>query len=159
MKRITSLLALGLVVSVAWSLDLSAGLAQEEVPAYAHPDSQRDAHWRGERQRRADVARQVGTIEYLRWLNGLPATVPLRGPLAADRAAYYAYGRQRMGNRRLTIFEPWPYLPGDIWGFDDDRTVPQSVGQRQVQTGPNRWVSYPVYADAPRPARSGPHSY
>ena len=165
MRHIARLLACGLAVFGMWLSEHSSGLAQEEVPGYSRPyrarDASEDAYRRGELRRRADVAGQVGTIQYVRWLNGLPPTVPHFAPQAVDRAAYYAFGMPEVMSGRSTVFERWPYLPGDIWGFVYDCPAPQSIGQRQIQTGPHRWQSFPVYREVPRvnPVRSGPRSY
>ena len=41
-------------------------------------------------------------------------------------------------------------MPGDIWGYTYYSPMRQPIGQHQVQTGPNRWESHPVY-DPPLP--------
>jgi hypothetical protein len=41
-------------------------------------------------------------------------------------------------------------VPGDIWGYQHIPPSRQSIGQVQMQTGPNRWESRPVYATPPR---------
>jgi hypothetical protein len=43
-------------------------------------------------------------------------------------------------------FEPWPAVPGDIWGYASPPAVEQPVGQVTEQLGPNHWYSRPVYA-------------
>jgi hypothetical protein len=44
------------------------------------------------------------------------------------------------------VFTPWPYVPGDIYGYPMYYPpARQPIGQTQVQTGPNRWESHPVY--------------
>ncbi len=139
--------------------------AQEEVVPKSETSVARtaaqDGWLRGELRRRHDVARQVAVIQYVRWLNGLPPTVPLSAPLPPDRASYYAYGGPSLWSLAGGVFEPWPDLQGDIWGFSYDRPVRQSVGQRQVQTGLNRWESFPIYGDRvpPKPKRWGPVDY
>ena len=75
-------------------------MTREVVQAYARPftaaDASAQAYRRGEQRRRADVAQQVGVTQYIRWLNGLPLTLPSREVrVPADRAAYYAYGATR----------------------------------------------------------------
>jgi len=46
----------------------------------------------------------------------------------------------------LSVFQPWPYVPGDIYGYRAYYApARQPVGQQQLQTGPNRWESHPVY--------------
>jgi hypothetical protein len=44
------------------------------------------------------------------------------------------------------VFTPWPYVPGDIYGYPMYyQPARQPIGQTQVQAGPNRWESHPVY--------------
>jgi hypothetical protein len=70
----------------------------------------------------------------------------------------YAYGRfgsrgwvrERAWFGSQTVFEPWPYVPGDIWGYTYYSPMRQPIGQQQIQTGENRWESHPVY-DPPLP--------
>jgi hypothetical protein len=50
------------------------------------------------------------------------------------------------------VFEPWPMVPGGIWGYPILNPVRQSIGQRSYQASPNRWISEPVYADQIAPA-------
>lgn len=84
-------------------------------------------------------------------------------PLRIDYA--YAHSSDRLLSRRgrslyierywsppVSVFEPWPYVPGDIYGYSFPPYVRQPIGQRQTQTGPNRWESHPVYANELGPA-------
>ena len=41
----------------------------------------------------------------------------------------------------------WPYGVGRIYGYGYYDAVRQPIGRREVQTGPNRWESFPVYAE------------
>ena len=44
--------------------------------------------------------------------------------------------------------EPWPFLPGDIYGYPlAEPPVRQPVDQIEEQIGPNTWFSRPVYSD------------
>ncbi|MCE9525426.1 MAG: hypothetical protein K8R36_05170 [Planctomycetales bacterium] len=80
---------------------------------------------------------------------------PFVGTLGAAPASVeyaYAYGNSPgiyssagYAGRPLTVFEPWPYVPGDIWGDMYISPLRQPVAQVQSQTGPNRWESHPVY--------------
>ena len=54
------------------------------------------------------------------------------------------------------VFEPWPYVPGDIWGYRYVNPVRQPIGQRQVQTSPTRWESFPIYEEDLLPAVAAP---
>lgn len=99
------------------------------------------------------------------------------GPLDASADAFRAEDGRRMAeidsqlglNNRMRyqswygslyrgVFEPWPMVPGDIWGYPMLSPVRQSIGQRSYQAGPNRWISEPVYAEdvAPVQGAAGP---
>jgi len=87
--------------------------------------------------------------------------------LDAGRDAYQQHEARRMGqindqiglNQRMRmegwissyypgVFQPWPMTPGYIWGYPLHLgPARQSVGQRQYQAGPNRWISEPVYPE------------
>jgi hypothetical protein len=115
-----------------------------------------DAYRLAEEQRQAAVANQLATTDLMRAWSGLPPSrgqVMLYGypavaypPANLDYA--YAYGRPWYAPR--TVFEPWPVIPGDIYGFTYIPTVRQPIGRWEGQTGPNRWESHPVY-EAPQP--------
>jgi hypothetical protein len=127
-----------------------------------------DAFSLAEEQRQANLAAQIQANDAARAAAGLPTT---RGETIYYYGAYspygvvpwdaaYAYGYSRSGlfGRRATVygygsplFTPWPYVPGDIYGYRTIPTVRQPIGQRQEQTGENRWESHPVY-DPPVPA-------
>jgi hypothetical protein len=50
------------------------------------------------------------------------------------------------GPRYANPFEPWPRVPGDIWGYPAPRPVEHPIGHESAQTGPNRWTYRPLYA-------------
>jgi hypothetical protein len=123
-----------------------------------------DAFRLAEEKRQAAVAMQLATNAQMRAWSGLP--------LARGTSTYYgfagvesgrlpvlmdldfAYGiayRRFVPGDRLSVFEPWPLVPGDIYGVVVAPPVRQSVGQWQGQTGPRRWESHPIY-DPPFPA-------
>ena len=90
-----------------------------------------DAFLLAEEQRRAGVAEQVAQIDVARFGNGYflqPGTIISDGD--ARRAAAHALG----------------FVPA-VPPFYAARYVParQPSGQLQMQTGPNRWESHPVY--------------
>ncbi|HEX5102768.1 MAG TPA: hypothetical protein VFV87_03100 [Pirellulaceae bacterium] len=136
-----------------------------------------DAFQLAEERRRADIAEQLFLNDQLKYWSGLPTsrgeTIYYGAPYATAGAYYgsaapvlppanldygYAYGRWaanrpilgRGWNGPRTVFEPWPYIPGDIYGYTYYSPMRQPVGQQQVQTGENRWESHPVY-DPPLP--------
>jgi hypothetical protein len=139
-----------------------------------------DAYALAEEQRRANVGQQLLLNDQLKYWAGLPTSHgesiyyysyggPATGayPYAthiappANREFTYAYGDPRLwprpyfGPRRgpLTVFEPWPYVPGDIYGYPYYTFAPvrQPIGLWQGQTGANRWESHPIYAPAAPP--------
>ncbi len=60
------------------------------------------------------------------------------------------------GPRFADPFEPWPHVPGDIWGYPLARPIAQPIGHESLQTGPNRWIYRPLYATAPKYVRPQP---
>jgi hypothetical protein len=72
-----------------------------------------------------------------------------RFPYGAS-VTYGRFGRRATVVGVGPLFEPWPYVPGDIYGWRTFSTVRQPIGQTQIQTGENRWESHPVY-DPPLP--------
>jgi hypothetical protein len=138
-----------------------------------------DAFQLGEERRRADIGYQLYLSDQLKYWAGIPTSrgetiyygagagnfasgfygnaVPLVPP--ANLEFTYAYGRfgprgwraaGRGWSGPQTVFEPWPYVPGDIYGYMYYSPMRQPVGQQQIQTGENRWESHPVY-DPPLP--------
>ena len=59
------------------------------------------------------------------------------------------------GPRYPNPFEPWPRVPGDIWGFPMPRPIEQPIGHESAQTGPNRWTYRPLYAAGAMPPAKG----
>jgi hypothetical protein len=49
------------------------------------------------------------------------------------------------GPRYPAPFEPWPRVPGDIWGYPQSKPITQPLGHESLQTGPNRWMYRPIY--------------
>ena len=53
-------------------------------------------------------------------------------------------------------FEPWPRVPGDIWGYPLPRPITQPIGHESAQVGENRWTYRPLYAvEVPQPTIVG----
>lgn len=117
--------------------------AQEYVRPYDGAQAGLDSYRYGEAQRQANINRQLGAIEQIRLWRGLP-------PRWGGYDPRYEYWGSPFG----------PYRgPGyfEIWGRNFDDYGPQPIGRREVQTGPNRWESHPVYPED-QPAR-GPREF
>jgi len=172
-RSITSLSALLLLSST------SLAIAQE-LPTRPYDGIQAgvDAYQLAEERRQANLQAQIGANDAARAAAGLPTTrgetIYYYGtpgmygyrtygsgivPLDAAYAYGYGYGGAaisygRFGRRAVVysapLFTPWPYIPGDIYGYQTQPMVRQPIGQRQVQTGENTWESHPVY-DPPLP--------
>jgi hypothetical protein len=122
-----------------------------------------DAYQLGEEKRQRNVGQQIYLNDRMRALTTPLATYgygygpypSTYGVMPASRDYAYAYGnspqvyypgyRSTYYGRPLTVFEPWPYVPGDIWGDFYTPPLRQPVAQAQSQTGPNRWESHPIY--------------
>jgi hypothetical protein len=126
-----------------------------------------EAWERGELARRSAWQQQLLLDDQLRYRLGVPLgriphfeqaleTAPLGSGWALlppdDRESRYAYGQAAAGTRppgpsRRSVFEPWPFLPGDIYGLPVvPIPVAHPIGQHEVQTAPRRWESRPYYA-------------
>jgi hypothetical protein len=58
-------------------------------------------------------------------------------------------------------FEPWPRVPGDIWGYPRSRPIEHPIGHESGQIAPDRWIYRPLYAadlNAAPPAVPAPAS-
>ncbi len=83
-------------------------------------------------ERRLDlIARQLAINYQMRWYAGL--TVPCPFP-----------------------FEPWPRVPGDIYGYQLYQPSPQPIGHESGQVAPNRWIYRPIYPGQPGAAVTAP---
>jgi hypothetical protein len=158
MARISYLRAatfLAIIFASRWAV------CQQSTRPYDGIQAGVDAYQLGEERRQANVGQQLYLNDLSRARLTPLATYgygyrPFVGTFGNSPAALeYAYGysnsapiygpRAIAGNQPLSVFAPWPYVPGDIWG---DLYVPrlrQPIAQLQIQTGPNRWESHPVY--------------
>lgn len=118
-------------------LALAAAVRGDEPLPYDGIQAGFDAYARGEAERLEGVRRQVQLNDALRWQAGFPpANGVFYDPLPPAWADDYSYG-----------FAPW-----NGWGFRYRPSSRQSIGRIEVQTGPDRWESHPVYAAPPLPA-------
>ena len=122
----------------------------------------RDAHAMAERQRRGAIDRQLQTIETVQWYNAwydnwydawgrhyarhyaLPYIYAYAPPFAA-RQAHWAIE----GYVPAPPFSPWPFVPGDIYGYRYVPRVEQPEGHEKIWTGPNSYVYRPRYQEPP----------
>ena len=169
-KFVPSVLICSVVTSFA-----SAQQATQQQAAVNRPydgiQAGLDAFRLGEEQRQANVSQQLFLNDQMRFWNGYPTSrstvyygylspaaiqaygygVPLMTRANLDYVYGYGAGPLWGGSRQnwagpLAVFEPWPYVPGDIWGYRAYyQPARQSIGQQQTQTGPNRWESHPIY--------------
>jgi hypothetical protein len=167
------------ILGVAVFAAASRGQEPVPVRPYDGIQAGYDAYQLGEERRRADIAYQLYLNDQLKYWSGIPTSrgetiyygggvpgyyaagyygnaVPVLPPADLDYTNAYGrfgprgYVRERVWFGPRTVFEPWPYVPGDIWGYRYYSPMRQPVGQHQEQTGPNRWESHPVY-DPPLP--------
>ncbi len=116
-----------------------------------------DAFRLAEEKRQAAVADQLSLNDQTRFWNGYPtsgATIyyGYMSPAAAVAHGYAPPGFAGWGGFGPGAyggpagFEPWPYAAGRNWGYPYAyQPARQPIGQQQMQTGPNRWESHPVY--------------
>jgi hypothetical protein len=122
-----------------------------------------DAYRLAEEQRQAGVAQQTNLMDQARFWNGYPpgrSATTYYGYLSPEAAYAYGYGPSPLYSsaglysggypRNVvwppTAFTPWPYVPGDIYGYPlNYPPARQPVGQQQTQTSANRWESHPIY--------------
>lgn len=131
----------------------AAGTAAAQSPAefgnverprtYDSLQAGQDAYRLAEERRRNNIAAQSNLVETLRY------SAAYR-PVYGEATVYW----------RSPYVTPWGYAPGyyssysPVIGYVRDPNIPfprQPIGQRQLQTGPNRWESHPVYAEDPPP--------
>ena len=142
---------------------LARGAVCQQTAPYDGIQAGYDAYQLGEEKRQRNVGQQIYLNDRMRALTTPLATygygygpyASTYGVMPASRDYAYAYGNspQRYyggygtgySGRPLTVFESWPYVPGDIWGDYYTPPLRQPVAQAQSQTGPNRWESHPVY--------------
>lgn len=124
-------------------------------PPYTGAQASQDAYAFGEARRQRQIGQMILRQDQIRWYNGQPPTGAGRYVYQFPPSLSYAYATGRTGIlsgdvpynawSRDDIFTPWPTVQGDIWGYWSNPAVPQPIGQQQMQTGPNRWESHPVY--------------
>jgi hypothetical protein len=141
-------------------------LGQPDFPrTYGPLDAGRDAYERSERRRREQIDRQLQLQEDLVWWHSWPGSY--RYPPSQE--SIYAYPpSEPLPPRRVLkepprayrsptyggyshVFEPWPFVPGDIWGYPWIDRVEQPLGHKIIETGPNSYIYRPVYPSDLKP--------
>jgi hypothetical protein len=133
-----------------------------------------DAYLRGEAARRDAIGRQLQTGADIAWYYGQPPGFPnlpgieaaYAGPRWHAPPIFGPLRAYRLYNQGYPIFEPWPFVPGDIYGSPYFGRVPQPLGHEVVRTGPDGYVYRPIYGPEleqgevppvePPPARAEP---
>jgi hypothetical protein len=137
-----------------------------------------DAYRLGEEKRQAGVSQQLLLNDQMRFWGGFPTSrgnslyygygnpglgYGYTSPVPpANLESAYAYGGQypwggARGWMPPYVFQPWPYVAGDIYGYPYVyQPARQPVGRVEAQTGPNRWESHPVYDPPLAPAQPSP---
>jgi hypothetical protein len=114
-----------------------------------------ESHARGEARRQAAFANQQYILNHVAGLNGLPS--PFVGPEGQPSLDYVYSGLGRSGfSGDGMVFEPWPYVPGDIWGYPFYDTIESPIGHRITWRGPNAYTYEPVYAGELKHAHEEP---
>ncbi len=106
-----------------------------------------DAHAVGEARRLDAIDRQIGWNQLFRAQAAAQASSSFYfNPSIGEFD--YAYGLN--AGHGGWFPSALDYRP--IWGYGYYEAVRQPIGQRQVQTGPNRWESFPIYGNEDGPA-------
>lgn len=127
-----------------------------------------EAYQQAEANRQQAVSQQAGQNEFYRYR---PMSYDFYGNAAYYHrgygngipAMYYSnYGEYRSGYR----YAPFATGYSIVGGYNvPPPMIRQPIGRREIQTGPNRWESFPVYAEDdfrpvhPQPASSGPREF
>jgi hypothetical protein len=145
--------------ALACALFCTSAAAQQPVSERPYDGIQAgvDAFRLAEEKRQAALADQLSLNDQMRFWNGYPtsgATI-YYGYMSPAAAVAYGYapagfgGWMSFGPRPIGFvsgFEPWPFAAGRIWGYPYSyQPARQPIGQQQIQTGPNRWESHPIY--------------
>ena len=147
MSRTIVVVVLAITLAFSAASSLIADEFASPLGPYDGPQAGLDAYALGEARRLDAINRQLGWNELFKW------------QAATQRSSSIYYD---------------PYIPGfdagigdggwipsaldyrPIWGYGYFETVRQPIGQRQVQTGANRWESFPIYIDEDGPAIAAP---
>jgi len=140
---------------------------------YGRLDASRDAYERVDRKRRQAIDRQVQLNDEMVWYSGHPGYDRVPPGLDTIYAYGHTQGGRPVGRRTVRlgffgsfgyprhlshprhgapwvaswgVFEPWPFVPGDIYGYPYLDRVEQPLGHKVIATGPNSYIARPVHA-------------
>ncbi len=163
------------VVSIALTVQATVSAAEAIPPGqprfpkkYDALDAIRDAQQYAERQRRAAIDAQLRAIRNVQEYSAAVRASAGRYPYGVDYR--YAYPGRRAARRAYQraygypgVFEPWPLVPGDIYGYPYTPRVEQPLGHKVIETGPNGYIYRPVHEsdlakpkDNPQPTLAPP---
>lgn len=151
-------MGIGAILSGLIALSLGPmGTARADGPAvvprvYDGVDAAWDSHFRAEARRRESIGRQLEANDAMAWYAGAPTTVPY----PPDLETLYAYpptsyradwpGSPTTAYRGYPgVFEAWPFVPGDIYGYPYVDRVEQPRGHVVVPYGRGSYYYGPVY--------------
>jgi hypothetical protein len=150
-----------LAIILAASIAVPAGAQSTSAPAqrdrgvetYDALQAGQNAYRAAEAQRQAAIDRQLQVQDEIRWYNSWAPGYG-DGPTLTE---IYAYGSPRAYRRAQRqgygpLFEPWPRVPGDIYGSSYYGYVRQPTGHEKIWTSPNGYIYRPRYD---RPPSSG----
>ncbi len=80
------------------------------------------------------------------YYGGTARPVPAPG---GDRASIAPHDRNGRSAAPVPVFEPWPQVPGDIWGTPYYGYVRQPIGHVKIWTGRLSYIYKPIYASPP----------
>jgi len=129
--------------------------------SYGPLDAGRDAQLRGEAERQQAIGRQLAVQDSLAWYYSLPGHWPYPPGLEAAYAGPRWRAPPILGPSRAyrhyshyPVFEPWAFVPGDIYGYPYFNRVPQPLGHQIIAKGPNSYIYRPFYQSDLRPSAS-----
>ncbi len=142
---------LGMAALALLPVAIGGEAARAQSPILTPQQAARQSYLRNEPLRENRARLQIDAIDTMRWWGGLPSRYTgLRG--APSLAAIYSGATTGLVDGNY-VFEPWPYVPGDIFGFQWDDLVAQPIGNRITFNGPNRYTYEPVF---PQPQEVAP---
>ncbi|MGQ9574713.1 MAG: hypothetical protein ACUVUC_05305 [Thermoguttaceae bacterium] len=137
---------------------LAPSAAAEPRNSYGSVQAAWESYHRAEQERQEAIRRQLQTLDIITWYylsppGGVSCWVSLPAVYAggwrrawrdASRAVYRFPRYAPFG-----VFEPWPMIPGDIYGFPWAYRSHQPSGHEGVVLGPGSYLVRPLYKPLP----------